>query len=241
MKKIGLLIVMAALIAGAATGQGSESKATCPALCGTLKATAKADEGFVPLLKDDLSNVLMAKKGWELEDGVLTSKGKGDLWTKERYGNFVLDLEFKCADDTNSGVFIRCDSVRNWLHTAIEVQILQPNDATDNKKHHCGGIFDCLAPTKLLVKAAGEWNHYTIIAKDNLIYVIFNGELVLSMDLDQWPEAHKNPDGTPNKFKIAYKDMAREGCVGLQYHGNPIAFRNLKIKPLGKTACCSAK
>jgi hypothetical protein len=52
------------------------------------------------------------------------------------------------------------------------------------------------------------------------------------MDLDQWTEAHKNPDGTPNKFDNAYKDMAREGCIGLQYHGQPISFRNLKVKPL---------
>ena len=43
---------------------------------------------------------------------------------------------------------------------------------------------------------------------------------------------HKNPDGTPNKFKNAYKDMPLEGFIGLQYHGQPIAFRNLRIKPL---------
>ncbi len=58
------------------------------------------------------------------------------------------------------------------------------------------------------------------------------------MDLDFWTEAGKNPPpptaaGTTNKFrKIAYEDMAREGHIGLQYHGNMIWFRNLKIKSL---------
>ena len=55
------------------------------------------------------------------------------------------------------------------------------------------------------------------------------------MDLDFWTEAHKNPGppiaaGTRNKFNIAYKDMAREGHIGFQYHGNMIWLRNLKIK-----------
>ena len=50
--------------------------------------------------------------------------------------------------------------------------------------------------------------------------------------LDQWSEAHKNPDGTPNKFTTAYKDMPREGHLGFQYHGKPVWFKNLIIKPL---------
>jgi hypothetical protein len=52
------------------------------------------------------------------------------------------------------------------------------------------------------------------------------------MNLDQWTEAGKNPDGTPNKFKIAYKDMPRRGRIGLQDHGKPVWYRNIRIKPL---------
>lgn len=196
-----------------------------------LAASALADEGYKPLLKEDLSDAVMEKGGWAFENGVLTSKGKGDVWTKARYGDFALDLEFKCAAETNSGVFLRCASIENWLHSSIEVQILQPW-LGDQPRENCGGVFDCLGPGKKMIKPAGGWNHYLIIAKANRIYVVFNGEQVLNMDLDQWTEAHKNPDGTPNKFDNAYKDMAREGCIGLQYHGQPISFRNLKVKPL---------
>jgi hypothetical protein len=59
-----------------------------------------------------------------------------------------------------------------------------------------------------------------------------NGEQVIDMDLGLWTEPHKNPDGSNNKFDTAYKDMPREGHIGFQYHGDPIWFRNIKIKQL---------
>lgn len=190
------------------------------------------ESNYKPLLEEDLSNAIFEEGGWVFEDGVLTATGKGDIWTKERYGNFILSLEFKCADETNSGVFIRCDDLDNWLHTSIEVQILQNNADYENTKHHCGGIFDCLAPTKLLVKAPGEWNKYAIIAKDNILWVFLNNDLAAYMNLDLWTEPHKNPDGTANKFDNAYRDMPREGHIGFQYHGHPVWFRNLRLEPL---------
>jgi sugar phosphate isomerase/epimerase len=195
-----------------------------------LVSTVLVGEGYKDLFEKDLSNAIFDKGGWAFEGGVLAAKGKGDIWSKDRYGDFILDLEFKCDPETNSGVFLRCNSIENWLHTAVEVQILQPVEAND--KYNCGAIFDCLAPSKHTIKAPGEWNRYTIITRANRIYVILNGEQVIAMDLDQWTEAHRNPDGTPNKFDYAYKDMSREGHVGLQYHGSPVRFRNVRIKPL---------
>ena len=85
-------------------------------------------------------------------------------------------------------------------------------------------------------KPVGEWNHFTITCKSSLVIVVFNGEEVIHADLDKWTEAHKNPDGTPNKFKVALKDFARTGPLGLQgLHGKekaPVWYRNLKIKTL---------
>jgi len=183
------------------------------------------------VFQKDLSNAVMPPGGWAFDaDGVLTPtpSGHGDIWTKERYGNFTLELDFKVPEKGNSGVFIRTGSIENWINTAIEIQIHATTDGTP--KGQCGAVYDCLSPSKDATKKPGEWNHYVITCLDNKIYVNLNGEDIIDMDLNQWSEAHKNPDGTRNKFTTAYKDMPRVGHLGFQYHGNPVWFRNLKIK-----------
>ncbi len=194
-------------------------------VAGELKPT-----GWRDLFADDLSNCIYKQGSWAMVDGVLTRKGGGDIWTKETFGDFVLDLEFKTANGSNSGVFIRTGDIADFVQTGIEVQIHETTDGTT--RGACGAIYDCLAPTKNTVKKAGQWNHYTITCKANKIYVVLNGEQIIDMDLEKWTEPHKNPDGTKNKFRTAFKDMPRKGHIGLQDHGDPVWFRNVKIKPL---------
>ena len=97
-------------------------------------------------------------------------------------------------------------------------------------QHDCGALYDCVAPSKNMVKPAGEWNHMTITALGPVIQVELNGEQIVDANLDEWTEPKLNPDGTKNKFKTAYKDMPREGHIGFHYHGSAIWFRNIKIK-----------
>jgi sugar phosphate isomerase/epimerase len=187
---------------------------------------------FQDVFQKDLSNAIMPPNGWAFDkDGVLTPSpsGHGDIWTRERYGNFILALDFKVPEKGNSGVFIRTGDVKN-IFSGIEVQIHATTDGT--KYGMCGAIYDCLPPSKEANKGPNQWNHYVITCLDNKIYVNLNGEDIIDMDLDRWTEAGKNPDGTRNKFKTAYKDMPREGHFGFQYHGNPVWFRNLKVKSL---------
>ena len=136
-----------------------------PPLSEELKAIALDANGFQPLLADDLSNVRMAREGWSLKDGVLSSNEKGDLWTKERYANFVLDLEFKVVKGCNSGIFIRTDNRRNCVHTGIEIQVLDSHGKPKVGKHDCGAIYDIMAPKVNAAKKAGEWNRITITAQ----------------------------------------------------------------------------
>jgi len=187
--------------------------------------------GWRDLLVNDLSNCVYKPGSWAIEEGVLTRKGGGDIWTKEKFGDFILDLEFKVNKGGNSGVFIRTGDIANCVQTGIEVQIHDTTDGTT--RGSCGAIYDCLPPSKEMAKKAGEWNHYTITCKANKIYVVFNGEQIIDMDLNLWTEAHKNPDGTPNKFGTAYKDMPRVGHIGFQDHGDAVWYRNIKIKTLG--------
>ena len=196
-----------------------------------MVAAALDKEGWEPVFKDDLSNAQMKPGAWTMTKGVLESKGKGDIFTKEQYGDFILDLEFKCAPKTNSGVFLRMTDPKDWLNTGMEIQIMQK--AEKDARHNTGALYDVQGVKGNPVMAVGKWNHMTIIARKNMIYVVVNGFQVNCINLDQWTEKGKNPDGTNNKFKkTAYKDMARKGMLSLQYHGSPISFRNVQIKTL---------
>jgi hypothetical protein len=169
-------------------------------------------------------------KGWVVEDGALVRKDRaGDLWTRERFGDFVLDLEFKTTG--NSGIFVRTDRPTDNVQTGIEVQVDNPSEKPG--KHSCGAVYDCLAPRKNAARK-GEWNRVVITAKDNVLKVVMNGEEIIDMDLNRWREAGKNPDGSKNKFRKALKDFKREGHIGLQDHGAGVMYRNIKITPLGK-------
>lgn len=167
-------------------------------------------------------------RGWKVEDGALVRGEKaGDLWTKERFGDFVLELEFKT--EGNSGVFFRTDNPRDNVQTGIEMQVDLASRAVS--KHSVGAMYDLLAPSKNAAKD-GEWNKVQITAKGSRIQVVLNGEQIIDMDVDQWTTPGKNPDGTPNKFSKALKDFAREGHIGLQEHGYNVAYRNIRIKEL---------
>lgn len=206
-------------------------------LCTLLASlTFAADHPDTTSWKDlftaDLSNTV-APGGWGFTNGELVAKDHDTLWTKDSYGDFILDLEFKVAKESNSGVFLRSGNIKDVL-SALEIQV---HDSADGSKYGMvAAIYDALPPTKSAAKPVGEWNRYTITCKGAAVSVLFNGELVIDANLDNWPEVGKNPDGTPNKFKKALKDFARSGPIGFQgLHGKaqaPVWYRNVKIKTL---------
>lgn len=202
---------------------------------GVLAAQSKHPDtkGWPDLFATDLSNAIMDPGGWAFEGGVLLAKDHGTLWTRQPYGDFILDLEFKVSTGANSGVFLRAGDIKDVL-SALEIQVHDTNDGT--KYGMVGAIYDVMPPSKSMAKPVGEWNHYTITCKGSMVTLVFNGEQVINANLDTWTEAKKNPDGTPNKFPVALKNYARRGPIGFQgIHGTaaaPVWFRNLKIKVL---------
>ena len=151
------------------------------------------------------------------------------IWTKERFGNFVLDLEFKT--EGNSGVFFRTDDPKDCVQTGFEMQVYKT--AKTPNKHSCGALYDAQAPSEEMAKD-GQWNHVTITAIDSKIKIVLNGEQIINMDLNRWTEPGRNPDKekSKNKFRTALKDFKREGHVGLQDHGANVWYRKVRIKPL---------
>ena len=177
-----------------------------------------------------------------VEDGALTVRRDMDgkehnldyLWTKQAYENFVLELEFKVIDRTNSGIFIRTSNLQNPVYSGMEIQVANSFGRPGlSNKGTTGAIYDCLAPTENAVRPPGEWNECRVTCQDNLVSVVLNGKEVIDMDVDRWTTAGQNPDATSNKFKKkAIKDFTRRGHIGLQDHGRPVWYRNIRIKPL---------
>jgi hypothetical protein len=171
---------------------------------------------------------------WVIEDGCMATVagGGGYIVTEERYDDFILSVDFQVTEGANSGIFFRIDNPVDIVGTGIEAQILDSAGAEDPGVHHCGAIYEIQAPRVNMARPAGEWQNMTLLAEDDLLTVVHNGVPVVTLDLDEWTEPNQNPDGTRNKFPTAYADMARDGHIGLQHHGQRVLFKNIKVLPL---------
>ena len=197
-----------------------------------ISSFATADEGWVTLFDGtDLSawhngSGAAPNPGWVIEDdAVIRKQNAGYLWTKEQFGDFVLELEFKT--EGNSGVFFRTGNPRDCVQTGFEMQVNRPSDPG---KHSVGALYDAMPPSKNAATAG--WNKVAITAKGSKLTFEMNGVQIIDVDLDDWDTAGQNPDGTKNKYRTALKDFPRKGHIGLQEHGAVVAYRNIRIKLL---------
>jgi hypothetical protein len=187
----------------------------------------------------DLSDATFPKGIWSIQNGELTATEDECIWTKKQYLNFTLDLDFKTASGTNSGVIVHCSNTENWIPNSVEIQIaddFHPEWANAPSTWQCGAVFGHLPALHHMVKAPGEWNHYTITCIDRKIWVVLNGTLVNQMDMSRWTSAQRNPNGTgiPPWLSKPFAGLPLEGHIGLQgkHAGAPIWFKNVKIKEL---------
>ncbi len=195
--------------------------------------------GWHDLFKSDLSNAIFPKSIWTVSNGVITASKDEAIWSEKAYDDFVLDLDFKNADSTNSGVIVHATDIKEWIPHSIEIQIADDYSAEWSKvprNWQCAAIFGHQAATKRTVKKPGQWNHYTITCKGKKIWVVLNGELVNTFDMNAYTSAKKNPDGTdvPDWLPNPPSTLATHGHIGFQgkHYGAPIYFRNIKIKEL---------
>ncbi len=173
-----------------------------------------------------------------VEDGCINPHGSGGymMTHQKTWANFVLSLDFKISKGCNSGVFIRTSSLtprpgKDVGFNGIEVAI---DDTTTSGFHDTGAIYDLVKPSKNMMKSVGQWNRMVITCDGPKLAIELNGELVTTMDLDQWTTPNRRPDGSEHKFDVAYKDHPRSGYIGLQDHGSACWYKNIKIKPLGR-------
>ncbi len=196
-----------------------------------VTAEEATEEGDWTSLTD--SEQWRPNSGWEFEGDTirLGDDGGGYLWTKEKYEDFVLDLEFNMSENCNSGIFFRTNP-ENAVHGGFEIQILDSHGKEQVGKHDCGALYDVVAPRLNATRDAGEWNHLRLKCDGPIISGWMNGRKIFRIDISRWTEPGKNPDGSSNKFRNALAELARNNHIGLQDHGHPVSYRNVRIKRL---------
>ncbi len=152
----------------------------------------------------------------------------------EPFENFILSLDFKISPKCNSGVFVRTWPLeprpgKDVGFNGIEIAI---DDTSTAGLHDTGAIYDLVAPRRNTMHPAGEWNHLVITCDRNQMDVQVNGTAVTHLNLEDWNTPNHRPDGSEHKFDIAFKDHPRRGYLGLQDHGSPCWYKNIKLKPL---------
>ena len=164
-----------------------------------------------------------ANEVYTVNDGVITITGEplGYMYTKEKYRNYTLELEYRWAENaSNSGIFVLIEDPKNPFPNGIECQLKAeqagdfvllggsdlneytlPEGATERPAFP---VIDKLEASS--EKATGEWNKAKIIVLDGDITVYINDVL--------------QNRATSNVM---------EGHIGLQSEGEAIQFKNIVI------------
>ena len=156
---------------------------------------------------------------------MIARQGKGGSLVyigKKIPNDFELQFEWKVSEGSNSGVYYR--------PTQYEYQIL------DNKLHPDGrnprtsaaSLYFCVQPSKDMTKPAGEWNTGRIVCKGTIIQHWLNGEKVIHID-------YTNPKWSLNVEMLRQRGGnldARNANLSLQDHGDPVWYRNIRLKEL---------
>ncbi|UJH68867.1 DUF1080 domain-containing protein [Allomuricauda sp. SCSIO 65647] len=183
---------------------------------------------------------------WKLEDGAMVfyppkERPEGasyNIVTDDEYTNFVLSLEWKVSEGGNSGIFWGVHEDEKFgqpYQTGPEIQVLDDErhpDAKNGTTHQAGALYDMVAPSKNVVKPAGEWNKVvlTINHNTNQGSVVMNGETIVEFPVhgEEWDKMVANSKFADWEGFGSYKT----GKIGLQDHHDVVAYRNIKIKQL---------
>ena len=230
-----------------------EAAATEEVALNTL-TQAEADDGWVLLFDGKTSEGWRGysqesyPENWKIIDGTMycieSGRGEagavngGDIIFDKKFKNFKLKLEWKIGEGGNSGIFYLAqeESDKIW-RTAPEMQVLDNERHLDAElgtdgNHQAGSLYDLIPAKPQNAKPAGEWNQVELIVYKGTVIHKQNGEKVVEYHLwtPEWNEMIKGskfPTYNPN-----WAEVASEGYIGLQDHGDDVWFRNIKIKEM---------
>lgn len=173
--------------------------------------------------------------GWHVADGVLFKDGEvDDLVTKESFGNFELELEWKIGKAGNSGVFYR--GTREYDHiywSAPEYQLLDDANAPDGRSRltAAAAAYALYGPPAGVVQPFDHWNRTRIVLEGTHVEHWLNGRKVVEYELQSGDWKSRV---AASKF-AAYPNygLAKSGLIGLQGdHPGTLAIRRIRIREL---------
>jgi hypothetical protein len=170
------------------------------------------------------------------QDGALNPRRCGGylLIHEDTWEDFILKVDVKCPPDANSGIFVRQMPLKPprghqvWEY-GIEIAI---QSGPETPKHVQGAIYDMVAPSEDVAKPVGEWDHFEITCDGPMVKVNLNGTDICEMNMDDYTEPFKGPNGEEHKFPTIWANHPHRGYIGFQDHGDDTWYKNIKIKPL---------
>ncbi|MBN8625350.1 MAG: DUF1080 domain-containing protein [Planctomycetes bacterium] len=158
-----------------------------------------------------------APADWKVADGAITvsSGEKSLLCTTSDFGDYVFKCDFKAVPATNSGIFLRTPlKPSDPAKDCYELNIAGPETSPFSN----GSFVGRQKATKFI--DSSDWRTYEVTAEGAHLVVKIDGETVLD-----------------------YTDPAPlgRGRIGLQHNMGPVAFRNIKLKPLGLKSIFNGK
>jgi hypothetical protein len=172
--------------------------------------------------------------GWQVKDGTLTPVTVGgDIITTDQFRNFELTIDWQIEPAGNSGIFYRAAEDTDEIYwNAPEMQVLDDAKHPDGQSRatSAGAAYDLYPSPPGHVNPAGEWNTARIIVNGNHVEHWLNGFKLLEYEFGSrdWDAKLKASKFAPHpRF-----GKNAEGHIGLQDHGNVVAYRNIKIRVL---------
>ena len=173
--------------------------------------------------------------GWRVEQGALVKDAPvADIVSKDEFGDFELELDWRIGDAGNSGIFYRGTEEYDHIYwSAPEYQLLDDIKGADNKTRlTCAGAAYALYPSPPgHLKAIGDWNAARIVARGRHVEHWLNGVKLVEYEL--W-----SPDWEAKVAASKFKDWpnfgrAKRGHIAMQGdHAGTLAFRNIRIREL---------
>lgn len=240
MKKLLLIVFIFCVAMGQAQKQKSQP-------FNTLTAKEKAQGWHLLFDGKTLNgwkgfNSTAVPKNWSVEDNVLTCYGRGgdmggDILTADKYDNFDLIVEWKLSKQSNSGIFyhvVEGSQYSSPYETGPEYQLIDdlgwPEKLGDWQQTGADYALHPADNSKKVLHPVGEWNTSRIVFNRGHVEHWLNGKKIV--EFQAWT-ADWNKKVQACKFKdMPQYGKAKTGYIGLQNHGSPVCFRNIKIKKL---------